>query len=80
MTRQVDGRLLWKLVRTYGDRGTMAEAAKGLGVSKRLLEKLISGDYKSTVRPTTRQLICTGLNVSQNKLFPLLTQEKKQKS
>lgn len=73
MNRQVNRALLRRLIRMYGAKGTITEAAKDFGVSRTLLEKLLMGTYKPQVKERTRALICDGLNVSEDELFPVVS-------
>lgn len=73
MATKADKKLLRKLVRTYGEKGHVAEAANGVGVSKALLEQLMSDRYKATLRPKTVRKICSGFKVRERDLFPLVS-------
>lgn len=71
--RTVNHNLLKKLVSTSGYGRTNQKVAEALGVSKTLLESLMNGRYKPQVKERTRALICDGLNISEDELFPVVS-------
>lgn len=72
MERTVNTSLLRRLVRSYGKKGTVIEAAEGIDVSKTLIEQLLSNSYKPTLKEKTRRKICKGFDVDEDQLFPFI--------
>lgn len=55
------------------DETSLKKVADAIEVSEPLLRKLLKGQYKFDLKDRTRYLIATGLGLSEDELFPVVS-------